>query len=163
MGKLKYLIIHETATPKNMKVDGEDIRHWHTNPKPKGRGWSKVGYSDLLKRNGEIEQLVEYDEDQWVNSDEITNGAAGYNGVSRHICLVGGLDDSGNASFVDFFDLYTDAQFVKLQDYIKRFLGVHPHCKVLGHYQVNNHKTCPGFDVRAYLKLINIPAENIFS
>ena len=163
MSLLKFLIIHESQTPKTMDVTGDHIREWHTSPKPKGRGWSRVGYSELFLRDGTVEKLQDYDEDKWVDSDEITNGAAGYNGVSRHICLVGGIDDNGEASFGDFFDLYTDAQFVRLQEYIKLFLGLHPTCKVLGHYQVNSHKTCPGFDVPEYLRLINIPEQYIFT
>ena len=162
MGKLKYLIIHESQTPYDMDVTGDHIKSWHTDPKPKGRGWSKVGYSDLFKRNGHIEQLNEYNEDEWITSDEITNGAKGFNGTSRHICLAGGMDKNGDVIFGDFFDLYTDAQFVSLQDYIKRFLGIHPDCEVLGHYQVNSHKDCPGFDVPEYLRLICISEENIF-
>ena len=161
MAKLEYLIIHCSATPYDMDVTGDMIRQWHTDPKPKGRGWSRVGYSDLIRRNGHIEQLQDYDEDQWVEANEITNGAKGYNGNSRHICLAGGIDKEGKVYKGDFYDFFTDAQFVALQDYVKRFLGVHPQCKVIGHYKVNDHKVCPGFDVPEYLKLINIPQENI--
>ena len=93
MAKLEFLIIHETQTPPHMNVDGDDIRHWHTDPKPQGRGWKKVGYSDLLKRDGSIENLNDYNEDNWIDAGEITNGAAGFNSNSRHICLVGGVDN----------------------------------------------------------------------
>jgi hypothetical protein len=162
MGRLKYLIIHESQTPKDMNVAGDHIREWHLSPKPKGRGWSKVGYSDLIKRNGNIEQLNEYNEDEWVSSDEITNGASGFNGVARHICLAGGVDDNGEASFGEFHDLYTDSQFLSLREYVHGFISVHPDCKVLGHYQVNSHKNCPGFDVPYFLRLILVPEKNIY-
>jgi N-acetyl-anhydromuramyl-L-alanine amidase AmpD len=145
-----------------MDVTGDHIREWHLSPKPEGRGWSRVGYSDLIKRNGHIEQLQDYDEDAWVESNEITNGAKGFNGVSRHICLAGGLDLNGECYFGEFYNFYTDAQFVSLQDYVKRFLGVHPDCQVLGHYQVNNDKVCPGFPVDRFLKFIQIPDRYIF-
>lgn len=162
MGQLKYLFIHETMTPPEMKVTGDDIRHWHTDPKPLGRGWKQVGYSDLFKRNGSIEQLNDYNEDNWVDAGEITNGASGFNGNSRHICLVGGVDSEDKVYMGDFYDFYTDGQFVSLQDYIKRFLGLHPDCKVGGHYQVNDHKVCPGFNVPEYLRFINIPEKYIY-
>jgi len=161
MSKLEFLIIHETQTPPTMNVTGDMIRRWHTDPKPNGRGWSRVGYSDLFKRDGSIEQLNDYNEDNWISQDEITNGAIGYNHNSRHICLVGGVDEEDKVYKGDFFDFYTDAQFVSLQDYVKRFLGIHPQCKVLGHNQVSK-KVCPGFDVPEYLRLINIPEENIY-
>ena len=32
MGKLKYLVIHCTATPVGREVSSADIRAWHTNP-----------------------------------------------------------------------------------------------------------------------------------
>ena len=32
MGKLKYLVIHCTATPEGREVSGAEIRAWHTNP-----------------------------------------------------------------------------------------------------------------------------------
>lgn len=49
MGKLKYLVIHCTATPEGREVSGAEIRAWHTNPVSKGgRGWKQVGYTDLV-------------------------------------------------------------------------------------------------------------------
>ena len=36
MGKLKYLVIHCTATPEGREVSGAEIRAWHTNPVSKG-------------------------------------------------------------------------------------------------------------------------------
>ena len=162
MGQLKYLIIHCSDTPPNFNVTGDHIRQWHLSPKPKGRGWHQVGYSDLIKRDGSIEKLNDYNEDEWISDNEITNGAAGFNGVSRHICLAGGKDENGISIFGNFYDLFTDDQFVKLQDYVKGFLGKHLTCQVLGHYQVNKHKNCPGFDVQKYLRLINIPETNIY-
>lgn len=49
MGKLKYLVIHCTATPEGREVSGAEIRAWHTNPVSKGgRGWKQVGYTDLF-------------------------------------------------------------------------------------------------------------------
>lgn len=32
MGRLKYLVIHCTATPEGREVSGAEIRAWHTNP-----------------------------------------------------------------------------------------------------------------------------------
>lgn len=162
MGKLTKLIIHETDTPLTMKVTGEMIYDWHTSPKPKGRGWSKVGYSDLFRRNGSIEQLVEYNEDEWITGNEITNGARGFNGVSRHICLVGGRDKNGKTIFGKIQKLYTLKQIKSLTDYVRRFLALHPDCEILGHYQVNDHKVCPGFDVPKYLRSICVDDKNIY-
>ncbi|RHB24096.1 lysozyme, partial [Bacteroides stercoris] len=32
MAKLKYLVIHCTATPEGREVSSADIRKWHTSP-----------------------------------------------------------------------------------------------------------------------------------
>ena len=74
MAKLKYLVIHCTATPSGREVSSNEIRAWHTNPVCKGgRGWKQVGYTDLIHLNGEVERLVANNEDANVDPWEITN------------------------------------------------------------------------------------------
>ncbi len=92
MAKLKYLVIHCTATPEGREVSAADIRRWHTSPAPAGRGWKQVGYTDLFHLDGRVERLVANNEDANVDPWEITNGAAGYNSISRHIVYAGGCD-----------------------------------------------------------------------
>ena len=90
MAKLKYLVIHCTATAEGREVSSADIRRWHTAPVSEGgRGWKQVGYTDLFHLNGGVERLVDNNEDASVDPWEITNGAAGYNSVSRHIVYAG--------------------------------------------------------------------------
>ena len=99
MAKLKYLVIHCTATPSGREVSSNEIRAWHTNPVCKGgRGWKQVGYTDLIHLNGEVERLVANNEDANVDPWEITNGAKGYNSVSRHIVYVGGVAADGKTT-----------------------------------------------------------------
>ena len=79
MAKLKYLVIHCTATPEGREVSSADIRKWHTSPVAQGgRGWKQVGYTDLFHLNGGVERLVENNEDAQVDPWEVTNGAKGY-------------------------------------------------------------------------------------
>ena len=92
MAKLKYLVIHCTATKAGREVTAAEIRRWHTSPPPVGRGWKQVGYTDLFHLDGSVERLVRNNEDDNVDSWEITNGAAGFNSVSRHVVYAGGLD-----------------------------------------------------------------------
>lgn len=93
MAKLKYLVIHCTATPEGREVSSADIRKWHTSPVAQGgRGWKQVGYTDLFHLNGGVERLVENNEDAQVDPWEVTNGAKGYNSVSRHIVYAGGVE-----------------------------------------------------------------------
>ena len=154
MKKLKYLVIHCTATPANREVTVEDIRRWHLSPPPAGRGWRQVGYSNIIHNDGKIERLVDYNCDEWVQNSEITNGAVGYNSVSRHIVYVGGLDKNTlkpkNTLTVD--------QFEALEGYIVEFLKVHPDAIVCGHNQIAS-KACPCFNVYTVFGKV-IPEKN---
>lgn len=96
MAKLKYLVIHCTATPEGREVSSADIRKWHTSPVNQGgRGWKQVGYTDLFHLQGGVERLVNNNEDAQVDPWEVTNGAKGYNSVSRHIVYAGGVAKDG--------------------------------------------------------------------
>lgn len=146
--ELKRLVIHCTATREGREVTGAEIRHWHCDPVSKGgRGWKQVGYSDLIHLNGGVENLVKYDEDAWVDPWEVTNGAAGYNGTSRHVVYVGGLASDGkNAK-----DTRTAAQKEALKKYVKAFVRQHPGAEVVGHNELAA-KACPSFDVKKWMK-----------
>lgn len=148
MGKLKRLVIHCTATKEGREVTGAEIRHWHTDPVEKGgRGWKQVGYSDVIHLNGGVENLVAYNEDETVDPWEVTNGAAGYNGTSRHVVYVGGLASDGKTAK----DTRTLAQKEALKKYVKNFLRRHPDAAVVGHNELAA-KACPCFDVKKWLK-----------
>ena len=80
MTKLKYLVLHCTATPEGREVTGADIRRWHTSPVSNGgRGWKQPGYTDIIHLDGTVERIVDNNEDANVDPWEITNGAKGYN------------------------------------------------------------------------------------
>ncbi|MCJ7820636.1 MAG: hypothetical protein MUP53_05495 [Bacteroidales bacterium] len=112
----------------------------------KGRGWDRLGYSAMIHRNGFREILTPYNEDEYVQSDEMTWGAAGYNAVSRHIMLVG-----GKGSLMRFTDHFTEDQENLLLKDIKRTILHHPDITILGHNQLSI-KRCPGFDVYKWLQ-----------
>jgi hypothetical protein len=143
MAKLKYLVIHCTDTPEHMNVTPEMIKSWHTDKKPIGRGWSRVGYSDLIMLDGTIKNLRPYDEDDKVEDFEVTNGARGYNGVSRHIAYSGGRDANSQKPK----NTLNEAQLESLAEYVKEFIQNHPDAKVIGHNQINDYKKCPSFSV----------------
>ena len=152
MAKLKYLVLHCTATPEGREVSSDDIRTWHTNPVSKGgRGWKQVGYTDLIHLNGEIERLVDNNEDANVDPWEITNGAKGYNSISRHVVYVGGVVADGKTTK----DTRTKAQRVAMESYVKEFHRKHPNVRIIGHREVAA-KDCPSFDVQVWLKEIGV-------
>lgn len=164
MEKLELLIIHCADTPSTMKVTAEDIKRWHMDPPPDGRGWDRPGYSDFIRRDGSLENLNEYDEDKWVQANEVTWGAKGYNGKSRHICLAGGQDENGIrfSKDSDFEKVITPEQFVTLREYVFSFVKDHPDAKIGGHYMFNSKKDCPGYDIRKFLEFIEMFEKNIY-
>lgn len=151
MAKLQYLVLHCTATPEGLEVSAADIRRWHTSAPPKGRGWKQVGYTDMIHLDGRVERLVNNNEDANVDPWEITNGAKGYNSVSRHVVYVGGLASDAKTAR----DTRTAAQLRTMTAYVKSFHQRFPDVKIIGHNQVAA-KDCPSFDVPRWLRSIGI-------
>lgn len=150
--RLQYLVIHCTATPEGREVTAADIRRWHTSAPPVGRGWKQVGYTDLFHLDGTVERLVANNEDTNVDPWEITNGAAGYNSISRHIVYAGGVD-ADNVERER--DTRTPEQREAMRRYVMEFHRKHPTVKIVGHCELAA-KACPSFDVPQWLESIGI-------
>lgn len=188
MSKLKYLIIHCTATPAEREVTADEIRQWHQGPldladgkvrykgmiypmraalpnekiggvdiaKLKGRGWRQVGYADLMHLDGCIENLVPYNDDDMVDPWELTNGAYGVNGISRHLTYAGGK----SKDFTRDEDTRNSRQRDAMKHYIMTTIIKHPDILVAGHNQFQK-KACPSFKTADWLKANGIPTKNI--
>ena len=149
---MQYLVIHCTATPEGREVSAAEIRRWHTAPASQGgRGWKQVGYTDMVHLDGRTERLADNNEDANVDPWEVTNGAAGYNSVSRHIVYVGGCDNHLAPK-----DTRTEAQREALKRYVEDFHARFPQVKIVGHHELNPGKACPSFDVPTWLRSIGI-------
>lgn len=152
MGKLQYLVLHCTATPEGREVSAADIRRMHTSPvSAGGRGWKQVGYTDLIHLDGTVERLVENNENVWVDNWEITNGAKGYNSVSRHVVYAGGMTKDMSRPK----DTRTPAQLKAMEAYVRDFHRRFPGVRIIGHNEVAA-KACPSFDVQKWLKSIGV-------
>ena len=151
---MKYLVLHCTATPEGREVTSDEIRHWHTDPVKKGgRGWKQVGYTDMIHLDGRVERLVGNNEDAEVDPWEVTNGAKGYNTVSRHVVYVGGLATDGKTAK----DTRTAAQLKAMTAYVRDFHARFPQIRIVGHGELPGvKKACPSFDVAAWLRSIGI-------
>ena len=148
---MKYLVIHCTATPEGREVTAAEIRRWHTAPPPAGTGWKHEGNTDLINHDGTIERVAQKNEDDRVDNWEITNGAAGYNSVSRHIVYVGGCDSHMHPK-----DTRTAAQREALKRYVLEFHSRFPQIRIVGHHDLNPAKQCPSFDVGQWIAEIGI-------
>lgn len=77
MRKIRRIVLHSTSGWNNQTT--QSIKdHWRNN-----LGWKQVGYHRLIGNDGTIEKLAPL--------SEVTNGVAGYNSDSVHICYKGGL------------------------------------------------------------------------
>lgn len=159
--RFKYLIIHCSATPEGKSVTAETVRNWHTKPRPVGRGWKVVGYSDLVLLDGSRHQFIKHNGDRWIDENEVTNGVAGINSVSRHVCYIGGLSSDRKTAK----DTLTENQNAMLSSIIAECIGYNPDVLIAGHNQFAR-KDCPSFFVPDYLRercLIKIPEKNIYT
>src|SRR5690606_114532 len=76
---INLLVIHCAATTPLMDIGAKEIDVWH-----KQRGWSKIGYHFVIRRNGVIEKGRDI--------SEVGAHVEGYNKNSIGICMVGGID-----------------------------------------------------------------------
>lgn len=77
MRKIKRIVIHSTSGWNTQTT--QSIKNYWKND----LGWKQVGYHKLISNDGTIEDLAPL--------SAITNGVAGYNSDSVHICYKGGL------------------------------------------------------------------------
>lgn len=143
--RIERLVIHCTATAEGREVTAAEIRLWHCSAPPVGRGWKQVGYTDIVHLDGSVERLVDNNEDAFVDGWEVTNGAKGYNGTSRHIVYVGGCARDGKTPS----DTRTAAQKAALKAYVDDFRRRFRWADVCGHRDLPGvKKACPCYDVR---------------
>jgi N-acetylmuramoyl-L-alanine amidase len=170
MSELEYLIIHCTDTPAGRDIKKDDIVRWHMSPKPHGRGWSRLGYSDIIYLDGSLINLTPFNQDSIVDPWEMTWGAKGINKKSRHFVYAGGLELKPELDFdddeVEFNDKYVPAdtrtlkQLDTMKVYVKYMIKRHPNIKVAGHNQFAS-KACPSFNVPDWLLTIGVAGKNI--
>ena len=132
--KTDTIVIHCSATPADMDIGVEKIKHWHV----VDNGWDDVGYHYVIKRDGTLEK----------GRDESMVGshARAVNGTSLGICLIGGSNKSG-----DWENNFNDEQFETLLSIVKELKDKYNINKVIGHYEVDDVKKCPSFDVQEWL------------
>lgn len=130
-----YIAVHCSASRPSVYVDAKVIDRWH-----RERGFLKIGYHFVIKRDGTVEKGREL--------DEIGAHVYGYNTKSVGVCLAGGLDEEGKPQ-----DNFTHDQYAALGQVILELRKKFPGAVTQGHRDFPNvHKDCPCFDVRTWLK-----------
>lgn len=137
---IEYIVCHCSATPPSMDIGVDEIDKWH-----RERGWSKIGYHIVIRRNpGELGGLIEYG-----NRSLLDPGAhvRGYNYKSIGVCMIGGVDKNNKPN-----NNFTEDQFGSLRDTINFLIKIFPSAVVQGHRDFPNvNKSCPCFNVKDWM------------
>ena len=75
------ITIHCSATPNGKNVSFDEIKKWHTDPPPKGRGWADIGYHWVIDTAGALHH--------GRDEKSIGAGVEGANVGNVHVCLIG--------------------------------------------------------------------------
>ena len=146
MRKINEIIVHCTATRAEWWEDRRpedkmlECKKWHTDPAPKGNGWSDIGYHYLIDRDGTVTEGRPV--------ERSGAHARGHNKGSVGIALWGGHGGEQDDLFEQHF---TPAQDRALRKLIAQLRMEYPAItKVLGHNEVSP-KQCPCFQVPKWL------------
>ena len=134
----KYIVIHCSQTRPSQKWGASDIDRVH-----RQFGWTKIGYGKVIKRDGTVEQ-----------EDEIQAHVKGYNHMAYGLCLIGGAQEDDWQKPEDNF---TSEQWESLKKVLGELVLKYPEAQIVGHYMLDEAKTCPNFNVREYLLHEDIP------
>lgn len=139
MRKIDYIVVHCTAGPQ-AQTTKSIIDYWRNKLK-----WRTVGYHYIIDADGKVEQLQQLENQ--------TNGVAGYNANSVHVCYKGGWNGTDTRT-----PEQKKALILVLRDLKKRF----PAAKIRGHRDFSPDrngdgkitpdewiKLCPCFDAKA--------------
>ena len=131
----KYIVVHCSQTRPSQKIGAKEIDRWH-----RERGWLKIGYAKVIKRDGTVEQ--------GRDDDELQAHVKNYNHVSTSVCVVGGaMEDDWKQPE----DNFTGEQWESLKKVLEELVIKFPEARIVGHYELDERKTCPNFNVREYL------------
>ncbi len=138
--RIDTLIIHCSDTPDGRWTTTADIDRWHAErgfrrdprlighhePRLKHIGYHYVIYTTGAVANGR-------------SAREIGAHCRGHNARSLGVCLIGR-------------SRYTQRQWESLAALVEACGNAYPHITVHGHREFDPGKTCPGFDVAAWLE-----------
>jgi len=139
--KIKYLVIHCSATPNGVNFTATDIDRWHKDRKFK-RATSfpgplrHIGYHSVISLTGRVSLGRQL--------NETGAHARGFNTSSIGCCLIG-------------TDKFTKQQWLSLRAYVDEMVFLFPQIRVIGHNDLTNKKSCPCFNVKKWLKTGRTP------
>lgn len=138
---MRFIVVHAAATPPSMDIGAEWIDRIH-----RERGFRKIGYHYVIRRDGTIET--------GRSEEEMGAHTKGWNRNTLGVCLVGGIAEGSTAPE----DNFTQAQFDSLDKLLIRLHEKYPEAEFRGHRDFPNHTSrgCPCFDHLAYFQTLKI-------
>ena len=125
MRTIKYIVVHCTGAAQSQTIDSIK-NHWAN-----VLGWQNVGYHYIIEPAGKITQLAAH--------EVITNGVAGYNKQSIHVCYIGGKTK----------DNRTKQQREALIEILTDLKAKYPGAIIQSHRDFPGvKKACPQFDAK---------------
>ena len=122
---IRYLVVHCSDTDDDLTAS--DIHAMHL-----GFGWDGIGYHAVIIKDGTIEQGRPH---FWAGAH-----VYGHNEESLGVCLIGRND-------------FTPEQMTALDGLLRDWISRYPQAHICGHRDFpNTQKTCPNFDVAAWVK-----------
>jgi N-acetylmuramoyl-L-alanine amidase len=145
MNQIKRIIIHCSDSRYG---DRDFIKRIHVDQ----NGWKDIGYNAIIL-NGRPKKdyymaldglLVEGRTDSITFKSTLLKTGAHAKGHNTDIgvCLIGK-------------NSFTDKQFETLYYFCKLWKQIIPDIEIIGHNKVNDHKTCPNFDVDLFNEYLN--------
>ena len=133
----KFIVIHCSQTrPSQKDVDAKWIDRIH-----RERGWLKIGYHKVVTRLGEVQDGRAL--------DAIGAHVKEHNHHSIGVCIVGGAKEE---NWKEPEDNFTGETWDSLKKLLEELVLIYPEAKIVGHYDLDSHKTCPNFNVQDYLR-----------
>lgn len=142
MNNPKDIVVHCTATREGQHYTAADIDRWH-----KVRGWSGIGYHKVVLLDGTVE--IGRDPDHDGNAAEHVGAHVyGFNQDTLAVVYVGGVAADGRTPK----DTRTEKQRQSLLDVVRGWMRGFdiPEHRVWGHYEMDNGKACPSFDMKGF-------------
>jgi N-acetylmuramoyl-L-alanine amidase len=129
---MKKIVVHCADTFADMDIGVKEINEWHIT-----RGFDRIGYHYVIRRDGSIEK----------GREENVTGAhvQGHNTGSIGICMVGGKA-RGRENPCNF----TRKQWATLDKLVSDLTTKYPTAEVCGHTDLDEGKSCPTFNVKAW-------------
>jgi len=133
MRTINRIFIHVSDSPDTLDIGTKEITRWHSDPPPKGNGWSDIGYHGVVRRNGVLELGRPI--------SKIGSHAKGHNSDSIGLCWVGRT-------------VPTAVQYQSLLNATRLLMAVYgiKADQVLGHKEVDPGKSCPNLDMVKFRK-----------